>query len=91
MENDMPYNVITGVLPECLQMETISEIFSSKLRKLPTGKCTAVPCGRKVEINSDDGKTREKIIWHIGRKKRFLKKGIGLKKRISSVFLLNLF
>lgn len=92
MENEsLPYNVLTGVLPECLQMDTISEILSSKLRKLPLNETQQVPEIRIIARKLDEGKSKEKVIWHIGRKKRFLKKGIGLKKRIVSVFLFNLF
>ncbi|MDD4877500.1 MAG: hypothetical protein PHO02_00505 [Candidatus Nanoarchaeia archaeon] len=92
MENEsLPYNVLTGILPECLQMDTISEILSSKLRKLPLNECQQNPEIRIIAKKLDDGKFKEKVIWHIGRKKRFLKKGIGLKKRIASVLLFNLF
>lgn len=87
MENEnLPYNVLTGVLPECLQMDTISKILSSKLRKLPLNGTRQMPETRIIAQKMDDGKFKEKVIWHISRKKRFLKKGIGLKKRISSVF-----
>lgn len=90
MENDMPYNVITGVLPECLQLDTISEILSSRLRKLPTGNYAVIPQTRKMECSFDDGKTKEKIIWHTGRKKRFLRR-TAIKRKSFSLFLLNLF
>lgn len=92
MENEsLPYNVLTGVLPECLQMDTISEILSSKLRKLPLNDAQQTPEIRVIARKMDEEKSKEKIIWHIGRKKRFLKRGIGLKKRVSAIFLLNLF
>lgn len=91
MENEsLPYNVLTGVLPECLQMDTISEILSSKLRKLPFSETQQAPEIRIIARKLDEGKSGEKVIWHIGCKKRFLKRGIGLKKRIASVFLFNL-
>lgn len=91
MENEsLPYNIITGVLPECLQMDTISEILSSKLRKLPTGKTTELPLSRRIEPRFDDTKPRQRMIWHTSSKKKFFWLGAKVKKRISTAFFLAL-
>ncbi|MFA5887602.1 MAG: hypothetical protein WC852_02740 [Candidatus Nanoarchaeia archaeon] len=91
MENEsLPYNIITGVLPECLQMDTISEILSSKLRKLPTGKTTEFPLSRRIEMRFDDTKPRQRMVWHTSSKKKFFWLGAKVKKRISTAFFLAL-
>lgn len=91
MENEsLPYNIITGVLPECLQMDTISEILSIKLRQLPTGKTTEFPLSRQIELKSDEGKIRQRMIWHTSSKKKFFWLGAKVKKRVSTAFFLTL-
>jgi len=103
MENDMPYNIITGVLPECLQMDTISEILSSKLRQLPTEKITEFPSSKRIELKFEEGKPRQRMIWHTSstsslrsephsrarREKKFFWLGAKVKKRISTAFFLS--
>lgn len=80
----LPYNVFTGVLPECLQLSTISSIFNEKLRKLPTAKFIAECENTAPELRDENAKKIEqKVVWHTGKKRNFLSKGNLLKRKAS--------
>lgn len=85
MEQDICYNILTGNLPECLQLGRISELLSERLRKLPTSETRIRRPPSIIRSVSDFEQVRPKsmkvtqnLTWHTGKKKRFF----GLKRRI---------
>ncbi|MBU2638504.1 MAG: hypothetical protein KJ955_06015 [Nanoarchaeota archaeon] len=80
----LPYNVFTGVLPECLQLSTINDIFNEKLRNLPTTHFVKECENTVPELHDENAKKIEqKVVWHIGKRKKYLSKGYLLKRKAS--------
>lgn len=78
----LPYNVFTGVLPECLQLSTINNIFNEKLRKLPTEKFTAGCENTLPELHDENAKrVQQKVIWHTGRGRKFFSTARTIKRK----------
>lgn len=86
----LAYNVLAGALPECLQMDTIKQVLSEKLRKLPTESpifMKKMQNSASIKTEKTPEKSRPKLVWSLRkRKKYFTGEKIMAKRAASFVF-----